>query len=327
MELIVEIIDQAGRAHDRRRFSGDRFTIGRAFDNDLILTDSTVNPHHAVIEKSGDGRILVKDLDSLNGVYVKRKQRLHGSAELVSGTEYRIGKTRVYVYTPDHPVNDTIRFGNAEHVIEWFDSPYVLLAAALAVALIYGVQQWLNMFSGFEWEEIANIMLIVFGSATSLTLFWVVIGRVLKHEANFRKQAAITLLFVAAQFVLSRIFNFVLYNTLDYTVSIGLLVVIEFILVCVMLWLNLFIATNLSSGQRIKTAATMSAVLIALSLYSEVPFTDDFSPAPEYIRVIRPPVFLVAGGVSEDEFVAGAAQVFTRLDAETAEDTEDAQVR
>jgi len=316
MELIFEIIDQSGRAHDRRRFTGDRFTIGRAFDNDLILTDPTVNPYHAVIERNEDGRILLRDLDSMNGVFIKRKQRIHGSTELVSGNEYLIGKTRVYVYTLDHPVGETIGHGNAENVIEYFDKPVILVGALVAVTLIYGVQQWLNMFSGFEWQDIANTLLIVFGSTIAATLFWVVIGRILKHEANFRKQITIILVFVIAQFLLSRVFNFVLFNTLDYVTSVVLMVVLEFVLVAALLWFNLYLATNQTATQRIRTAMIVSMVMIVLSLYTEITARSDFSESPDYVRVLSPPPYLVAATVSEVEFVSNAAGVFSDLDAD-----------
>jgi hypothetical protein len=316
MELIYEIIDQSGRAHDRRRFSGERFRIGRAFDNDLILSDPTVSPYHAVIEAGGDGRPVIRDLDSMNGVLVRRKQRLNGAAELVSGGEYTIGKTRVYVYTPDHPVAETVELGKTEHIIEFFDRPLVLALSLIAVTLAYGVQQWLNMFSGYEWQLMANTLLIVFGSTIATTLFWVVIGRVLKHEANFRKQLAIVLVFVIAQFLMASVFNIVMYNTLSYMTGMVFMVVLEFVLIAAMLWLNLYLATNQSSSQRWRTAMVVSLLMITLSLYSEITVRSEFSESPDYVRILRPPVFLAASAVDEDTFVTNAAAVFGRLDVE-----------
>ena len=37
MEVVVEIVSRGGHTIERHRVSGERITIGRAFDNDLIL--------------------------------------------------------------------------------------------------------------------------------------------------------------------------------------------------------------------------------------------------------------------------------------------------
>jgi pSer/pThr/pTyr-binding forkhead associated (FHA) protein len=52
---------------------GDRLTIGRSADNQLVIDDATVSGHHAVIEKTTEG-YQIRDLDSTNGVFVNGKR-------------------------------------------------------------------------------------------------------------------------------------------------------------------------------------------------------------------------------------------------------------
>jgi ABC-type multidrug transport system ATPase subunit len=47
-----------------------RMRIGRAADNDLVLSDLTTSGHHAELRKTGDGKYQIVDLGSHNGTFV-----------------------------------------------------------------------------------------------------------------------------------------------------------------------------------------------------------------------------------------------------------------
>ncbi|WP_156689124.1 BTAD domain-containing putative transcriptional regulator [Mycobacterium sp. Marseille-P9652] len=78
--------DRAGREY---RLSGATTRIGRFTDNDVVLDDTDVSRHHAVIADTGTG-FLITDLRSTNGVEVEG-QRIRGSAALADGDRIRIG--------------------------------------------------------------------------------------------------------------------------------------------------------------------------------------------------------------------------------------------
>ena len=48
-------------------------TIGRSFDNDIILTHTSISHHHAIIEQS-DSTCVIRDVDSTNGISFNGKQ-------------------------------------------------------------------------------------------------------------------------------------------------------------------------------------------------------------------------------------------------------------
>lgn len=78
--------DQTGRLHP---LTGAITRIGRFTDNDVVLDDTDVSRHHAVITDTGTG-FMMTDLRSTNGVEVQG-QRIRGSAALAAGDRIRIG--------------------------------------------------------------------------------------------------------------------------------------------------------------------------------------------------------------------------------------------
>ena len=82
----MRLRDKTGRQY---RLNGATTRIGRFTDNDIVLDDTDVSRHHAVITDTGTG-FVITDLRSTNGVEVHGK-RIRGSATLDDGDRIRIG--------------------------------------------------------------------------------------------------------------------------------------------------------------------------------------------------------------------------------------------
>ena len=62
--------------HTRHPVSNDTFRIGRHADNELMVADASLSRFHAEIKHELNSRYVIRDLESLNGVYVNgRKAR------------------------------------------------------------------------------------------------------------------------------------------------------------------------------------------------------------------------------------------------------------
>jgi len=79
------------------------FIIGRSNEADLVLGDAGASRKHAVIEEN-DGRVSVRDLDSLNGIFVND----HFTKEFVlqDGDKITIGSHILQVVLPRSPAED-----------------------------------------------------------------------------------------------------------------------------------------------------------------------------------------------------------------------------
>lgn len=78
--VVAQLRDKAGRRHP---LLGATTRIGRSTDNDVVIDDTDVSRHHAVILDTGTG-FMITDLRSTNGVEV-RGQAIQGSARLTDG--------------------------------------------------------------------------------------------------------------------------------------------------------------------------------------------------------------------------------------------------
>ncbi|GEM_PF-2730272 len=98
MKLRIEKGFEAGRVFD---VDSELVTIGRAADNDIILSDTMVSQHHAKIWRDLDGKISVTDMESVNGTEVNG--RAVQTAELRAGDRVLVGKTVIRIVEDGAP--------------------------------------------------------------------------------------------------------------------------------------------------------------------------------------------------------------------------------
>ena len=89
----LRVVDRDGQEHVHE-FDGSGLTIGRAADNDLVLSDSRVSRHHARIA-GRRGTLVYADLGSTNGSRVNGVQV--GELVLGAGDRIELGDTVIMV--------------------------------------------------------------------------------------------------------------------------------------------------------------------------------------------------------------------------------------
>jgi hypothetical protein len=81
----IEVLARDGEVPSRDRIERAEARIGRAFDNDVVVNDPHVAPHHLRVFRGEDGELVAEDLGTLNGLYAelgaRRVQRLSLAAE------------------------------------------------------------------------------------------------------------------------------------------------------------------------------------------------------------------------------------------------------
>ena len=310
MELVFDVVNRAGRTLERHRACGLRLTIGRALDNDIILSDETVSPHHAVIRCSANGDVVVEDLESLNGTRAEFAVEPGSEVILRSGTEYSFGRQGVRIFNTDHYVPPAVKIGSADGIVNRLSSGrYLASSLSIALALAIG-EQWLNTYKPVVWAEFAVGVFGVLAIGVALATFWAIVGRVIKHEGHFQTQLTLILVYLLIQSAIVSCYELVLFNSLNEIISACVFSALSFSVLAGVFWFNLLIATHLNSRQRWRFATVLSAVLLALSLFPEILKQTEFSDSPRYIKEIMPPFLRITDGNDVERFIEESSALF-----------------
>ena len=98
--ILIEVMGRGRSTIERIRVPAATATIGRAYDNDVILDDPFVDGHAARVSLTHDGALMVEDLGALNGVQGPAGPVV-GPTRIEPGGQLRVGRTRLRLVTPE----------------------------------------------------------------------------------------------------------------------------------------------------------------------------------------------------------------------------------
>ena len=103
---IVEILDARGHVRSRARIETFPASIGRAFDNDIILDDAYVSPRHLLLVEDDAGILWGEDAGSKNGTRRAGRATPEARFAIASGGSVLVGHTTLRIFDADHAVPD-----------------------------------------------------------------------------------------------------------------------------------------------------------------------------------------------------------------------------
>jgi hypothetical protein len=174
----VELLARNGEVLQRQRAESLPIRIGRGYDNDLVLDDDHAAARHAVVEQDNDGRLLLRDLGTRNGIVVKGR-RLQ-QAVLDGDTVARIGHTALRVRAVDFPVPPEL-VDRTFHGWEGVLPGCAGVALVAAFALLAG---WLTDTQTFETSRYFAALAWGIGAALLWGGGWALVNRLFGRHAR-----------------------------------------------------------------------------------------------------------------------------------------------
>jgi pSer/pThr/pTyr-binding forkhead associated (FHA) protein len=101
-EQASTLTDPTGREHP---LTSETTTIGRALENDIVITSKRVSREHARVRREG-WRAILEDMGSTNGTFLN-DERVLAPAELHDGDRITIGDVVLVFHDPDITYRDT----------------------------------------------------------------------------------------------------------------------------------------------------------------------------------------------------------------------------
>ena len=309
MDTVIEVKIRSGRIVTRQRFTGESVRIGRAYDNDLVLSDMYISPHHVQLKTQGDGTWALEDRGSVNGVSDTRQRPLKTGHIIKSGDEIVLGKLTVRVLAVDHPVPLALRIHRAEQYVNSYGKPQFAFAALCLFAALNVFFTYLETDAKFSFKTgysstLWGLLVIVMWAG-----LWSVLGRFIKLEPRFFAHILIATIFLVcvglyAEAVSLFIYNFGGQKLFDMLLYAGLGV-----LFVGLFWLSFYLALAWRRRNRNIIAVVLSATLM-FSVYFINSDSQEFHPTPRYNSVLKAPRWLYATPVSREEYLRDGLKIF-----------------
>jgi len=203
----IEVLSRHGEVAARERIDGPEARVGRAFDNDVVVDDPHVAPHHLRIFRGEDGELVAEDLGTLNGLYPEHGARRVERVGLAGAPGIRIGRTTLRVHDAAHAVAPEKLLTPPRAHAAW-----AAVLGALAIGALFALQ-WLSLTT----EPNANALILPVLVFVTLVLLWsglwALLSRLFFGQARFALQVRIALTACIALIV---------WDQLSETLSFGL---------------------------------------------------------------------------------------------------------
>ncbi|HVE51570.1 MAG TPA: FHA domain-containing protein [Casimicrobiaceae bacterium] len=182
----VEILSRHHDVIERYRVDGQEARIGRAYDNDVVIDDPFVAPHHLVIFRADDGVMVAEDQGSQNGLFDVDGARVKHAA--VDGRRaIRIGRTHLrvrdglYAVPPERRAQAPTKNGRTATLLAVLVAGFTLL------------ELWLGQTEEVRTSTWLAPLIIYVGLIIAWSTSWALLSRLFGGAARFTTHLAIAL--------------------------------------------------------------------------------------------------------------------------------------
>lgn len=183
----IEILSRTGEVQHRHQVAALPIGIGRAYDNDFILDDVHTAAHHAIVETSADGKILLRDLGSKNGLVHMGKRQTQVAID--GHSVVRLGQTSLRIRTSDFVVEEEAFDTNN---YDWEGLPPTL-TGMLMICLMAFSSIWVGETDKFAPVRYLMAMLGILSIGLLWSGVWTFANRLFSGHARFGRH-----IFIAA---------------------------------------------------------------------------------------------------------------------------------
>lgn len=310
---VIEVLTRNGQVVQRMPWSGSVIRIGRAYDNDMIIGDPYVCPHHLVLVLDA-GRLLARDLGSENGTYTGDRKEPIESVELQDGLVIHFGHSQLRYHASGVKVapawRDTARHG----LLALMGKPWLLVLATLLAVVTLGVDDLLDSSERLRPLALASGLLYPLIAVLAWAGFWSLLNRIITHRANYHAHLAISFVGVACLFLVVQAISLLAFG-LGWNDSVPWLILSGRVAV---LWLVIYAhlryAVNGPMRRQAIIAMTAALVLFGAPEIGEVIERNEFSSLPYLDPLLRPPQYRLVEGETVEAFFTAAQLLREQVD-------------
>ena len=291
-ELIyIEVLDRHGQVAARHATQTLPVRIGRAYDNDLIVEDPYLAPHHLVLERGPAGELELVDAGSRGGLFRAGARQRIARARVDPEARYRAGKTEFRIRSSAHRVPEEL----VDTRLARLRAPLTALMAVVTMAAVLYFYVWSGTFEKTDLTKLATEPVPTLLGVLAWAGAWALAGRLFSGGSRFAAHLTVGALAVTGAFVAldqSDYLAFALSMPGTRYVALAAL----WAILAWGLWRHLALALrNAGRGAAFAAVALASAGIALLALYEHVQHADDLNRMEFPIAIKVPAVRLVKG--------------------------------
>jgi hypothetical protein len=306
----VEILSRHRDVVGRIRIVEEVVTIGRGYDNDVVLDDPYVAARHVRVSRDDTGQLVAEDLGSLNGIFLDGGKGPITRLVIDGATPFRIGHTLLRIRGSDYAVEPE-RVVIAERGVL---STALVAAMTVIVFGFVALRVWLAQTGEPRLSNYMTPLLTTAGVLLVWVGIWALVSRLLAGRSQFLRNLAIALVALLVS---------LLYNEFAKYAAFGLTWPVpgdyEYAAIWSMLAAACFLHLRIISarGAFLKATIVTVALLLAIGVQT-LQRSEAFSDLGRQTsaRLLLPPAFRSVPLRTPDGFFASVADLRARLDAD-----------
>ena len=154
--LILEISTRG--LHRYQSIEREVTTIGRALDNDIILSDPTVAAHHLKIIRHGDDSVEIVNLTEVNPTRIDGRRQASLITEAFP-VNLEIGRVQARLLPQDFSVAETRPLAGGGRRGHLFGHASWAVILVLACLILGALEFYLNAYNSFKWSDLLKYVL------------------------------------------------------------------------------------------------------------------------------------------------------------------------
>lgn len=314
---VLEVLDRDGQVRQTHAVPRWPLRIGRALDNDIVLSDPHVAAHHLTVG-AGEAGLALQVGDTFNGVFAGSR-RLRSGEQLGVGAdaasaEWIVGRTRLRLRLPGQPLPPELPLAAAATRTRRF-GPVLLALVVLLVALSFNT--WLET----DPENLARTlggMLLATGMGIAIWCgAWALLSKTFTRQTYFGWHLRVFLLASIAWLVCDTVPD-LLGFALSWPWISDFGFVATYAVGAATLYFHL-LAVEPAHPRVLRGVAVVAFVVgVGLSLWFNQQRSDRLG-AELYMSHLFPPMLRLARPVTADKFIDGLAPLQAVLDKRAKE--------
>ncbi|NPU64525.1 FHA domain-containing protein [Bradyrhizobium sp. 83012] len=309
----IEILSKHRDVAGRFRVDAAEISIGRGYDNHVILDDPYVAARHVRIFRDEEGRLVAEDLGSANGLYLGRSKSRKPQLVLDGSEPIRVGQTLLRVRDAGHAVEPERLAGSERGALP------IVAAIVLGAALVAlnAILVWFAQTSEPHLSDYLVPTLTLIGVVVAWVGVWALLARLFSGRSHFLRHLLIAQAGLVAFFLyseLAQIASFALTWTTVFTYGY----VVSWVVFAAICFLHLReVGRTHMIAKGIVVGVLLMVAIAVQSLQRSEAFTN--SGRPNISHVLMPPSLRLVPLRTEQTFMDDVAGLKARLDADRAE--------